>query len=241
MRDTTLNTIAVVVFALTMASLLGPLVHLSPSVVATFAAAGLGMFTLDQLGLQGRIGDILADALAWISPEHRQRVLHHEAGHLLAAVLLEIPVAGYTLTAWETWKRGLPGQGGVVFGLANPEAEEKSETLTPQGIDRYCQVWMAGIAAEQITYGSALGGDSDILALGRFWQALGRSPAEGVIKQRWATLQAKTLLETHQAAYAALVMVMAERASVETCRQVIQQHSPIQDSLTSAPEGLTIQ
>ena len=236
MRDTTLNTVAVVIFGVTMASLLGPIINLSPAVVAVFVALGLGIFSLDQLNLGGRIGDILMDTLAWTDPEHRQRVLHHEAGHFLAAVLLEIPVEAYALTTWEAWKQGLPGQGGVIFGPDDltPAAQQR---LTPQRIDRYCQVWMAGIAAEQLLYGNALGGGDDTRALGMFWGALGRSPAEVPLKQRWATLQAKTLLETHRDALYALAVAMAERATVEDCRAAIAQHQNPSVLLGTKPQS----
>ncbi|NJL49300.1 MAG: ATP-dependent Zn protease [Leptolyngbyaceae cyanobacterium SM2_5_2] len=222
MRDTTLNTIAIVIFLTTMASLLGPLVHLSPALVAGVAATGLGVFTLDQLNLQGRIGNILTDSLAWLSPEHRQRVLHHEAGHFLVAVLLDIPIEAYTLSTWEAWQRGLPGQGGVIFGFSDLDPQALQERQTPQWIDRYCQVWMAGIAAEQMVYGNAIGGDDDTRALSILWQGLGRSKTESLMKQRWAALQAKTLLEQHRPAFEALVEVMAARQPVETCRETVQ-------------------
>jgi hypothetical protein len=224
MRDTTLNTIAIAIFGVTMVSLLGPMLQISPAVPAVFTAVGLGVFTLDQLGLNGRIGNILTDWLAWTDPEHRQRVLHHEAGHFLAAVLLDIPVEAYTLTAWEAWKQGLPGQGGVLFGPNPLTPDNATGNFTPQWIDRYCQVWMAGIAAEQMMYGDAQGGGDDMRALTLLWQALDRPAAEGVIKQRWAALQAKTLLEKHREAFDALTSAMAERASVEDCRQIIQQN-----------------
>jgi hypothetical protein len=223
MRDTTLNAVAITIFGVTMASLLGPLVSLSPAVLAVFVAVGLGIFSLDQLGLGGRIGSIAMDSLAWTSPDHRQRVLHHEAGHFLAAVLLDFPVETYTLNAWESWRQGIAGQGGVVFGPSDP-AIAAQQRLTPQVVDRYCQVWMAGIAAEQLIYGDAEGGDDDTLALGRFWNALGRSPAEIPLKQRWATLQAKTLLDKHRDAFDALVTAMGDRASVATCCDIIAQH-----------------
>jgi hypothetical protein len=223
MRDTTLNAVAIVIFGVTMASLLGPLVAISPAVVAIFVALGLGLFSLDQLGLGGRIGNIFIDAMAWASPDHRQRVLHHEAGHFLAAVLLDIPVEAYTLNPGEAWKQGLPGQGGVVFGPSDP-AETAKTRLSPQLIDRYCQVWMAGVAAEQLIYGNAEGGDNDMQALALFWTALGRSPAEAKLKQRWAALQAKTLLEEHRDAFDALVEAMGDRTPVATCYEVIAQH-----------------
>lgn len=232
MRDTTLNAIAIVIFGTTMASLLGPLVHLSPAWVAGAAAVGLGVFTLDQLNLQGRIGNLITDALAWFSPEHRQRVIHHEAGHLLAALLLDIPVQDYALTTWDAWRRGLPGQGGVIFGFGESAGQGWDEVTlppspTPQWLDRYSQVWMAGLAAEQLIYGNALGGDGDVQALRQLWRGLGKSDLDATIKQRWATLQAKTLLETHRETLDTLANAMAERASVATCRSLVEQSCQI--------------
>lgn len=224
MRDTTLNTIAVVIFGMTMASLLGPFINLSPALIAGVAATGLGVFTLDQLNLQGRIGNLLTDSLAWMSTDHRQRVLHHEAGHLLAAVLLDIPVEDYTLTTWEAWRKGLPGQGGVIFGFGDDLTSPTVQQLSPQWLDRYSQVWMAGMAAEHMIYGNAIGGDSDLRALQILWQGLGKSPLDTTIKQRWAALQAKTLLETHRDAFEAVVAAMGDRAPVATCRDIIQTH-----------------
>jgi len=246
MRDTTLNAIAIVIFGTTLASLLGPLVHLSPAWIAGLAAVGLGVFTVDQLNLQGRIGDLITDALAQFSPDHRQRVIHHEAGHLLAALLLEIPVQGYTLTTWEAWRQGLPGQGGVIFGFGDHRDNRPEQSpsqplgpgiadgespglrplnLNPQWLDRYSQVWMAGLAAEHLIYGNSLGGEGDVQALRQLWRGLGKSDLEATTQQRWATLQAKTLLENHRAALDALVNAMAERASVETCRALVQHHT----------------
>ena len=218
MRDTTLNAIAIVIFLTTLATLLGPLVHLSPLVVAGVAATGLGVFTLDQLNLEGRMGGWLSDGLAWLSPAHRQRILYHEAGHLVVATLLEVPLTSYALSPWQAWRQGWWGQGGVI--AAPPGATAESLT-TPLWIDRYCQVWMAGMAAEEMIYGDALGGDADVLALQRFWQALDRPQAEAPIKQRWAQLQARTLLESHRQTYEAVVQAMAAGAAIETCCQLV--------------------
>lgn len=248
MRDTTLNAIAITIFGTTMISLLGPLVHLSPAWIAGVAAVGLGLFTVDQLNLQGRIGHLITDALAQFSPEHRQRVIHHEAGHLLVALMLEIPVQGYTLTTWEAWQQGLPGQGGVIFGLGEDQNNGAGQgriqppgnggsddprplTLTPQWLNRYSQVWMAGLAAEELIYGSALGGDSDGQALRQLWRDLGKSDLEATLQQRWATLQAKTLIETHRDTFEALVHAMTERASMDICRALVQQQTPAPQSL----------
>lgn len=222
MRDTTLNLIAVSIFGLTMMALLGPVVDLSPAITAITVVGLLGVVTVDQLGLDGRVGNIVVDTLAWTSEDHRQRVIHHEAGHFLVAELLGIPVMDYSLNTWEAWRRGLPGQGGVVFDTQALDKHLAEGGIPAAIIDAYGKVWMAGIAAEQLVYGSATGGNDDRLKFNILWQQLGRSPAEGQLKQRWSALQAKTLLEKHESTYYSLVNAMASRASIDDCRGLIQ-------------------
>ncbi|PSN18440.1 ATP-dependent Zn protease [filamentous cyanobacterium CCP5] len=220
MRDTTLNLVAISIFSVTMLALVGPMVELSPAIPAGLIVGLLGAATLDQLGLNGRVGNILLDWLAWTSPEHRQRVIHHEAGHFLVATLLDIPVQDYTLSTWQAWKRGLPGQGGVVFDIASL-GDELQSGVSAQTINRYSQVWMAGIAAEQLLYGASTGGNDDCQKLRVLWQALGRSPESAQVQQRWAILQAKTLLENHQNAYQGLCEAMAKAAPVVDCQALL--------------------
>lgn len=217
MSQTTLNLVAITIFTLVMMSLLGPLLHLSPFVPAAVTFGILGVATLDTFSWQGRAGTLLVDWVAGFSNEHRSRVLRHEAGHFLAAHLLEIPVTGYTLSAWEAFRQGQPGQGGVSFGSAELESELQQGKLSAQLIDRYCTVWMAGAAAEQLVYGNAEGGADDRQKMQILWGKLKRPNSEGALKERWAQLQAKSLLETNRAAYEALVAAMEQRASVEEC------------------------
>lgn len=224
MSQTTLNLIAITIFTLVMSSLLGPIFHLSPAIPAIAAFGILGVATLDSFSWQGKLGALVVDGVSRFSPEHRARVLRHEAGHFLTAHLLNIPVTGYTLNAWDALRQGQPGLGGVSFDTAGLEAELAQGRLSAQQLDRYCTVWMAGIAAEQLAYGSAQGGGDDRQKFGMLWAQMNRPPAEGELKQRLAVLQAKTLLQNHQAAYEALVAAMEQQASVEDCRQAIAQH-----------------
>lgn len=225
MSQTTLNLVAITIFLLVMSSLLGPLFHLSPFVPAIAAFGILGVATLDTLSWRGKVGSLLVGWVANFSAEHRLRVLRHEAGHFLVAHLLEIPITGYTLTAWEALRQGQPGQGGVSFDLHLLEQEIQKGQLT-QLLDRFCTVWMAGIAAEQLLYGAAEGGGDDRQKFRQLWFELKRPNSEGATKERWALLQAKTLLETHRSAYDALTTAMEQRASVEVCYQLIQQAIP---------------
>jgi hypothetical protein len=222
MSQTTLNLTAIAIFVMVMTSLLGPLVQISPFVPATAIFSLLAIATLDRFSWQGQAGTLLVDWVAGFSAAHRARVLRHEAGHFLAAHLLKIPVTGYTLSAWEAFRQGQPGQGGVSFASPDLEAELQQGQLSSQLVDRFCTVWMAGAAAETLSYGNVEGGNDDRQKLRLLWAQLQCSDSEAALKERWATLQAKSLLETNQAAYEALVSAMESRASVAECCTVIE-------------------
>ena len=221
MSELSLNLVAIAVFLMTMTSLLGPLVHLSPVVPAVATAGVLGLATLDTFSWQGQGSTLLLDWLAGFSPAHRNRVLHHEAGHFLVAQRLGIPITGYALNAWEALRQGHPGNGGVRFGDPQLEAELQQGKLSAQRLDRYCTVWMAGIAAEDLTYGTVEGGMGDRQQLRLILTQLGLSPNQTQQKERLAILQAKTILQNNQTTYEALLTAMAERRSVEDCVKAI--------------------
>ncbi|MEO1620777.1 MAG: ATP-dependent Zn protease [Cyanobacteria bacterium J06632_3] len=237
MNPTTLNLLAVSVFAFTMLSLVGPLLNISPGAVAIALSGIAGVIAVDRFGAQGKGGNLLIDLVSRQSSEYRQRILHHEAGHFLVAYLLDIPVQSYTLSAWEATKAGLPGLGGVVFDTADIEAALEGDGLSAQQMNRYCIVWMAGIAAENQTYGKAQGGQDDQLKLRMLWEQTAK-PARGVDTQlRWALLQAQTLLEKQSAAYEALLEAMAAREPVENCCAQIEQYRVEAEAI--AISGLT--
>ena len=222
MSQTALNLVAIGIFLITLTSLLGPLVHVSPAVPAIATATLLGLAALDNFGWQGQGTILFVDWFAQRSPAHRDRVVHHEAGHFLVAHLLDIPVTGYALSAWDAFKQGNPGQGGVVFNCPELEAELQQGKLSAALLDRYCKIWMAGIAAEQLVYRNTEGGADDRRILRQVLAQLKRSAAEAGVKEREAIRQAKTLLETHWSAYEALVMAMKAGEAVEACDRIIK-------------------
>ncbi len=227
MNPTTLNLLAISVFAFMLLSLVGPLLNISPAAVAIALTGCAGAIALDRFSWQSKGSNLLIDLLSGQSSEYRQRILHHEAGHFLAAHLLGIPVQSYTLSAWQGIKAGLPGLGGVIVepSDAGPKfGPTGAESLSTQQINRYAIVWMAGIAAETQTYGSAQGGDDDKAQLRNLWQQINLPSAEVDTKLRWALLQANTLLEKQQAAYKALVAAMANQESVAVCCKQIETH-----------------
>lgn len=222
MNQTALNLVAIGIFTMTMSTLLSPLLNIPPAIPAIATFSILGLATLDAAQWQGKFGSIVLDWFARFSPTHRDRVLRHEAGHFLTAQQLEIPVVGYTLTAWEAFRSGQAGLGGVQFDTQELEAELKQGKLSAQLVERYCTVWMSGIAAEQITFGNSEGGNDDRQKFRESLIKLGIPASELPQRERLSILRAKELLQNHQSAYEALVEALRERQSIEQCYEAIQ-------------------
>ena len=221
MEQTALNLIAITVFSITLSVFVTPLLSISPFVPALATFSLLGLVTVDTLTFNNRGVTLLLDALS--PSKHRQRVIHHEAGHFLTAYILGIPIASYSLTAWEAFRQGQEGVGGVQFDLADLGQKVKNFTDFPAFLERISTVWMAGIAAETLVYGKAEGGESDRFYLQSALKLAGVPENNYAQKERWSLLQAKTLLEKQQTAYQALVIAMEKRTSVEECCRVISE------------------
>jgi hypothetical protein len=224
MQQTALNLIAIGIFGMTLSALLGPMLNISPAIPALTTIGVLSIATLDSFRFQGKGATLLLDWLASTRSEHRDRILRHEAGHFLVAYFLGIPITDYTLTAWEAFKQGQPGLGGVTFdtqALCSKTLPVGEMRLT---LERFCTVWMAGIAAETLIYGNAEGGVEDREKLTEALISLGRPASESEMKQRWAIRQAQSLIEQNLASYEALVVAMEQRASVADCYKIIQEN-----------------
>lgn len=227
MGQLSLNLVAISIFVMTMSVLLGPLINLSPTVPAIATVTLLGLATVDSLNWQGKGGVLLLDWIARFSPEYRSRIVRHEAGHFLVAHHLGIPVTGYTLSAWEAFRQGQSGQAGVQVDAQSLEAELQQGNPADPIVDRYCTVWMAGAAAENLVYGAIQGGADDIQKLRSLLSHLKLSSSESQQKERWSALRAKTLLQEHWPIYEELVTAMERRASVTECQQLLDQASPL--------------
>lgn len=222
MNQAAFNLVAIGIFAMTLSTLLGPLLHIPPAVPAIATFSILGFATLDSFQWQGKFGSIALDWFASFSSEHRDRVIRHEAGHFLTAQQLEIPVVSYTLNAWEAFRQGRSGQGGVQFDTQELEAELDQGKLSAQLVERYCTVWMAGIAAEQLAYGNSEGGADDRQKFRTTLVKLGIPASELPQRERLSILRAKELLQNQQSAYDALITSLRERQSIEQCYSAIQ-------------------
>ncbi len=226
MQQTALNTIAIGIFILTISSLVSPLFQLSPIIPAAVTVAIMGLATVDTFRWENRGATLLLSFLA--GQKQKERVLHHEAGHFLAAYFLGIPVVSYTLTAWEGIKQGLSGIGGVVFDF--DVTDKKSSVEISLLVDRFSTVLMAGIAAETIVYGSVEGDRDDRDKLQKTLNSLGFSAENYQQKERRSQLQATNLIQSNRESYDALVTAMRERKSVEDCYAIVQNSCQLKSS-----------
>jgi hypothetical protein len=216
-KQISLNLVAICVFGMTISSLVTPLLNISSTVPILVIFAIVVGTTIDGLLLDSIAATLILDSIAGTKPAYRQRIIHHEAGHFLVAYLLGIPITGYTLTAWESFRQGNSAQGGVMF--APPPTDISSQLL-----QQYCTVWMAGIAAEKLMYDKAQGGSEDRQKLQGVLFLAGKQQQEIVYQENLAALQAKTLIESHWEAYQALVIAMSNRSTVADCCHEIDAH-----------------
>jgi hypothetical protein len=209
-KQISFNLIAICVFAMTISSLVTPLLNISSTVPILIIFAIIVATTIDGFFLQSTAANLVLDAIASTNPAYRQRIIEHEAGHFLVAYLLGIPITGYTLSAWESFRQGQSAQGGVMF--APPQVN-----ISGQLLQQYCTVWMAGIAAEKLMSDRSEGGSDDRQKLRGVLYLAGKQQQEIVNQENLATIQAKALIKDEWAAYQALVAAMSNRAAVEVC------------------------
>ncbi len=231
MNQIAINLIAITVFTLTFSSLLGPVFNLPPAIPALATFFIVGIATLDSFSWKGQGGTLLIDFLAGKSSQHRQRIIHHEAGHFLVAHLFGIPIENYALNAWEAFKQGQSAQGGVRFNDTQLTEQIQQGKISAQIIDRYCILWMAGVAAEILIYGKAEGGAEDRLKVKQILSQIGLV-SESNVKERWAYLQALNLIKTNQQAYKSLVEAMQENKPVEECCRLIEEQKEMHPNQT---------
>jgi hypothetical protein len=214
-RQISLNLIAIGAFGITLSSLVAPLFEVSPTLPILAMGAIVLIATLDSFWFQSLLATLIVDTIAGSTSEYRERILHHEAGHFLIAHLAGIEIQSYSLTAWEALKQGQAAKGGVVF------APLQSGEISAELLQQYAQIWMAGIAAEQLKFDRSEGGMADRQKLRGVLSLIKKSQAEIRQTENLAILQAKTIIQSEEAAYQALIAAMRDRSTVAECCQKI--------------------
>ena len=222
-KQISLNLVAICIFGMTLSSLVLPLIQVSSTIPIAIVFAIVVVTTFDGFFFRSTVATLVLDTIASTSPAYRQRILHHEAGHFLVAHLLGIPITGYTLNAWEAFRAGQSAQGGTIFAPPPPE-------ISAQILQKYCTIWMAGIAAEKSIYDRSEGGSEDRQKLRGVLFLAGKQQQEIVNQENLATLQAKTLIQTHWEAYEALVIAMGAKTAVADCCKEIDSYTALIES-----------
>ena len=225
MNVTATDLLAIAIFTITMMSLVGTMVGLSPVVPSAIAISLLTSWGVDIGFFQGKFG---AYAQAWLrarSPQYRERVSYHEAGHFLAAYVLGFKITNYAIAGIVGRSLGeilsdnaFQGiEGGVEIEIVDGSS---FNNLNGNSIDRYSTVYMAGIAAEQLMCeGETEGGLDDRQ---RLRKVIANLP-HPMTQERWALLNAKSLLSDRRSALVVLASKMLTGATVEDCCQAIDE------------------
>ena len=172
-------------------AVLMPLLGLSPWLITLVAALALGSLTLDAARFGGRGGHLLAEALPG-GQRRLRRIAVHEAGHLLIASAEAIPVRQVLVGSLACLRAGLTSGGCTEL---EPPAAAK---LPLAELRRWSRVLQAGIVAEQLHYGQAIGGADDRALLGRLWGLSGHDVATAQREQRQARREVEQTLKASE-------------------------------------------
>jgi len=223
MSEAGITRAAWIVAALVASAALGPWLALP---LAGMVALGI----VEQVAFGGRLSGLLGALLDWASPAYRQRVIRHEAGHIVVAHLLGIPLRGYVLSPWQAFRRGIPGYGGVELDPAPMHTWEAQGGISWADLERYGLFWMAGAAAESLHYGQVVGDEEDRQQLAKLLSGIRAAPplasaAQVRVQMNRFLRQSRALLQAHPEAYAVAV-------------QHLERGSPLQDCLAAIAASL---
>ena len=169
----------VVVALVSVLAVVGPLLGLSPWVIALLVVLALAALSVDAASFSGRGGHLVAEALPGGRGRLR-RIAVHEAGHVLVAAAEQMPVRRVLVGSLACWRGGLAAGGSTEF---EPPQHAK---LPLEQLRRWSRVLQAGMAAEEVIYGSSVGGADDRALLGRLWGLSGHDVATAQREQRRA-------------------------------------------------------
>ncbi|EIE27406.1 hypothetical protein COCSUDRAFT_52156 [Coccomyxa subellipsoidea C-169] len=156
------------------------------------------------------------DKFSSIYPDYRERVLRHEAAHLLAGYIFGVPVTAYSLNI---------GQAHTDFAEAKLQRRLIEGSLEDNEIDALAVVALAGAAAEAMQYEEVIGQTADLVDLQRILlrskKKLNSSQQQNMT--RLAIFEACSLLKKYEKEYKALQAAMQNGASIAKCVQTIEE------------------
>eukprot|EP00850_Spirogloea_muscicola_P016264 SM000131S26694 [mRNA] locus=s131:68259:74535:- [translate_table: standard] len=185
--------------------------HLDQLQLLGIAVPILFLGTADQIAFGGGVEALILDTLGRVlSPNYKERVAQHEAGHFLVSYLLGILPKGYTLSSLDALRRyaALNVQAGTQFVDTDFQKEVNSGQLTSSMLDKFACVALAGVATEYLVYNTAEGGLADVMQLDSIMKGLGFTQKKADAQVRWAILNTVTLLRRHRNVHQKLVQAM---------------------------------
>jgi len=186
-------------FLSTVAAVLIPdvpdLPFLRDSVLRFVITFGIGAVPFAFLGAGLSVPGLLQAALIQIrrliSDEFRQRLIVHEAGHLLVGYCMGLPVADYKAND-------------AILNACSFFAldEDVAGRLDHRQVDVLCGVSLAGVVAESIKFGDGLGGFADLSQLQGFISRASPRLDDKQQKERvrWGCVSAYTTLKRNEVA-----------------------------------------
>ncbi|GAB5373138.1 hypothetical protein AAMO2058_001724400 [Amorphochlora amoebiformis] len=188
----------------------------------------------DQIAFGGGGWALTLDTAAnSLSPQYRERVSIHEAGHVLTAYLLGVLPQRYSLSGLEAFQTDgvLNVQAGSIFD--DPDATQ-TPTLTPNSYDnptqppdtiqRFSGIALGGLAAEYVIFGHTEGGDSDLVQLNGALRALKASRKQTKEMKEWAAVAMVTLLREEKDLLIKLAEAMRRRCSIGEAVSIIESY-----------------
>ncbi|MFZ9216613.1 MAG: hypothetical protein ACO215_06035 [Vulcanococcus sp.] len=186
-------TAGLVVAGVSAGAVVGPLLGVSPWLIAGAAGGGLAALTLDAAQFGGLGGHLLAEALPFGFGRSRlRRIAIHEAGHLLLAADNALPLKRVLVGSRACLRHGLRVNGST-------ELEPPPRVKMPlEDLRRWSRVLLAGMAAECLVYGGSRGGADDRALLGRLWGLSGHDVMTAQNEQRRARREVDQWLTRHR-------------------------------------------
>lgn len=181
----------IAVFVVSVLAVAGPAVGLSPWLPALAAGLAMAALTADAAFLAGRGGHVVAEALPGGLARLR-RIAIHEAAHNLVAQAEAVPVRRVLVGSWAALQAGVNGGGSTEFDLP------ATVKMPLADLRRWSRVLLAGMAAEELIYGSSQGGADDRAQLGRLWALSGHDVATAQREQRQARREVSTWLKSRR-------------------------------------------
>ena len=198
-----------------LALLAGSLLPGDLSGFGAYLAGGVSIAVLAVGSVAPGLLSFFIDKFSRVFPDYRERVRRHEAAHFLAGYLLGVPVTDYSLDINNPHTRFAE----LDLGRRLVEGE-----LTPDQVNRYAIVCMAGVTGEAVWSETVAGQTADLIdlqaVLNRVRPRL--SDRDQQAATRWAVWAAAVLLRQYTAEYEALQAAMEQGASLVECVRAIE-------------------